>query len=377
MPPRKAEQIVQVLRQEILSGLRAPGAKMPTYDAIIEQFGVTRPTVARGLKALRNEGLVTADGTRGVFVAKTFPHHNRTFWVTGEQPGAPEWNSLLATVHELIQRGETGIPGEVIPLVGVDGRANNPAYQTLCETVQRGSAAGLLLMTSATTHLLPVLEAPGIPRVAISTPVPHASVVGLDVAGLIDRACARLVKKGRRIAVFSTHARHLEQAQASLLRRGLDSQQLLALHVAPVGCETIARLVFERDDRPDAVLVTDDSLVAPLLAGLTRARVRPRRDVYLLAHCNWPRPIGAAEGVEHIGFDARELLWAAKEAIDAQRAGQSPQSRVVPARFANELVYSKPLRSAASSSAPSAYLRPTHLDTKVSAKASPRLSSAA
>ena len=30
MPPRKAEQIVQVLRQEILSGLRAPGAKMPT-----------------------------------------------------------------------------------------------------------------------------------------------------------------------------------------------------------------------------------------------------------------------------------------------------------------------------------------------------------
>ena len=35
MPSRKADQIVQVLRSEILSGQRAPGAKLPTYDAFI------------------------------------------------------------------------------------------------------------------------------------------------------------------------------------------------------------------------------------------------------------------------------------------------------------------------------------------------------
>src|SRR5579862_4881452 len=135
MPPRKAEHIVQILRHEILSGQRAPGAKLPTYDAIVEQFGVTRPTVARGLKALRSEGLVTVDGTRGVFVASTFPHHSRYLWVTSDQPGAPGWSSCSATILELIARGETGIPGEVVALVGVDGRANNPAYQTLCEAV--------------------------------------------------------------------------------------------------------------------------------------------------------------------------------------------------------------------------------------------------
>jgi len=69
------------------------------------------------------------------------------------------------------------------------------------------------------------------------------------------------------------------------------------------------------------VFVTDDSLVAPLLAGLERARVRVRRDVHVLAHCTWPRPLGVAEGVEHIGFDAREVLAAAKESLDAQRGG--------------------------------------------------------
>jgi hypothetical protein len=346
MPPRKTEQIVQFLRNEILSGQRAPGAKLPTYDAFIQQFGVTRPTVARGVKALRSEGLVTVDGTRGVFVAKTFPHHNRYLWVTSEQPGSPGWTSFSATVLELIERGETGIPGEVIPLVGVDGRTNNPAYQTLCDAVEHGSAAGLLLMNSATMNLLPVLQTPGLPRVAISAPLPHAELLKVDVAALIERASARLLKKGRRVAVFSPDARNLERAQDSLLQRGVDKKLLSILHVAPVGCETITRLLFERADRPSAVFVTDDSLVPPLLAGLERAKVRPRRDVYVLAHCNWPRPIGAAEGIEHIGFDVRELLCMAKECIDSQRDGEESLGRVVPARFANEVLLSKSARRA-------------------------------
>jgi DNA-binding transcriptional ArsR family regulator len=337
MPPRKAEHIVQVLRQEILSGQRAPGAKLPTYDAIVEQFGVTRPTVARGLKALRSEGLVTADGTRGVFVATTFPHHNRYLWITSERPGSSDWSSVSATILELIERGETGVAGELVPLVGVDGRANNPAYQALCEAVAHGSAAGLILTGSPTTSLLPVLQAPGLPRVALGAPLPHAALLGLDVAAFVARAAVRLVARARRIAVFSPHAAHLALAEERLVARGADKKLLSMMHVAPVGCETLTRLLFERPDRPEAVFVTDDSLVAPLLAGLTRAKVRPRRDVHVLAHCQWPRPVGAAAGVEHLGFDAREILAMAKRALDAQRAGGAPAGALVPPRLASEL----------------------------------------
>ena len=341
MPSRKAEQIVQVLRQEILSGQRAPGSKLPTYDTLIEQFSVTRPTVARVLKALRGEGLITVEGTRGIFVAKSFPHHNRYLWVTSEQPGSIEWTSFLATILDLIQSKETGIAGEVIPLVGVDGRANNPAYQQLCEAVQHSSVAGLLIMNSATTYLLPALQAPGLPRVAIWAPLPNAALLSLDFNGLIERACARLMARGKRIAVMSPHAPNLERTQECLLKRGLDKDRLWALHTAPVGCERITELLFGREDRPDAVFVTDDNLVTPLLAGLKRAKVRLRRDVFVLAHCNWPRPIGVSEGVEHIGFDVREVLVKGKECIDAQRAGDKSPNRVVPPRFLSEVIYSK------------------------------------
>jgi len=332
MPLRKADHIAQVLRGEILSGQRGPGARLPTYDALVEQLGVTRPTVARALKGLRREGLLTVDGTRGVFVARTFPHNNRYLWVTSEQPDGPEWTSLLANMLDVIERRETGIAEEIIPLVGVDGRANNPAYQTLCEAVERRSVAGLLLMSSATIGLLPALEAPGLPRVAISAPLPGAALVTLDVWALIEIACARLLERGRRIAVFSPHAPYLERAQHILLGRGLDRPLLTTVHTAPVGCQKITELLFERPDRPDAVFVTNDSLVAPLLAGLARAKLQPRRDVHVIAHCNWPRPIGSGQGVEHIGLDVRELLRAAKECIDAQRAGEACPGRVIPPR---------------------------------------------
>src|SRR6201994_2408572 len=150
MPSRKAEQIALVLREEILSGERPPGTKLPTYDALMEQFQVTRPTVARVLDALREEGLVSEKGARGVFVAERFPHHHRYLWVTSEQPGSLEWTNFLATFLELIEKKETGLSGDVTALVGVDGRENNPAYQKLCEVIEQGSAAGLFLMSSST-----------------------------------------------------------------------------------------------------------------------------------------------------------------------------------------------------------------------------------
>lgn len=337
MPSRKAEKIVQVLRGEILSGQRAPGEKLPTYDALIEQFRVTRPTVSRVLQALRKEGLVKVIGTRGVFVATSFPHHTRYLWVTSEHPGSLEWTSFLATILDLIERGETGIEGEVIPLVAVDGRANNPRYQKLCDAVEHDSVAGLLLMNSATVYLLPALQTPGIPRVAIWAPLPHAGLLSLDFDAFLERACARLLEMGTHIAVISPHEPNLVRAQEHLLKRGLRKNKVWALHVGPVGCERVIELLFERSDRPDAIFITDDNLVEPFLAGLKRAKRRPGKDVYVLAHCNWPRPIGMKEGIEHLGFDVREILREAKECIDAQRAGQPSPQRTVPPRFAHEL----------------------------------------
>jgi DNA-binding LacI/PurR family transcriptional regulator len=173
---------------------------------------------------------------------------------------------------------------------------------------------------------------------------------------LIERACARLMEKGQRLAIMSPHEPNLKRAESLLLERGFPESKLWPLHVAVVGCERVTELLFDRADRPDAVLVTDDNLIEPLLRGLKRANVDPKRDVYVLGHCNFPRPIGLGQGVEHIGFDVREIFAAAKTVIDAQRAGEAVPTVTVHPRFADELIqplpapskpmHSKPLESA-------------------------------
>jgi hypothetical protein len=71
---------------------------------------------------------------------------------------------------------------------------------------------------------------------------------------------------------------------------------------------------------------------------LKLAGVTPGRDVYVLAHCNWPRPYGADAGIEHIGFDVREILSVAADCMRAQRAGETEPVRSVGARFREELL---------------------------------------
>jgi DNA-binding LacI/PurR family transcriptional regulator len=303
----------------------------------MELFEVTRPTVARVLTALRNQGLVTVQGTRGVFVSEDFPHRTRYYWVTSEYPGHIQWTTFMATFLDLIERGETGLPGEVIPLVGVDGRANNPEYQRLCQVIEEESAAGLFVMNSATTYLLPILQERGLPRAAIWAPLPHSGLVTLAFDELIHRACQSVIQGGQRVAILSPHEQNIESAMGCLDKLGVPKGNAEPILVTPVGCESVTKLLMQRDNRPDAVFITDDNLIEPLLAGLKAAGVRPKRDVYVLAHCNWPRAIGFSEGVDHIGFDVREILWAGKECMDAQKAGDPLPARCVPARFLSEL----------------------------------------
>lgn len=345
MPSRKAEQIVKILREEILAGKRAKGSRLPTYDALVEEFQVTRPTIARVVALLREEGLITDRGDRSLFVADRFPHHHRYLWVTSEEPGSRDWTGFLATLLSVIEHEETGIDGTVLPLTGVDGRANNPAYQLLCAVLEQGSAAGLLLMNSATVYLLPALQEPGMPRVAIWAPLPHAALLQLDFEGLIDRACRKLVEKGRRIAVVSPHADNLAATEQRLYTLGVPKERLWPLHVGPIGSEHVTELLFDRKERPDALFITDDNLVEPMLAGLKRAKVQPGQDVYVLAHCNWPRPYGLNAGIEHIGFDVREVLVTAKQLIDAQRAGEASATAKVTPRFLSELTLPMPERN--------------------------------
>lgn len=67
----RTQQIAEQLREEIRSGVRGPGALMPSEPELARQYGVGRQTARAALQILEREGLVIVRQRRGRIVRST------------------------------------------------------------------------------------------------------------------------------------------------------------------------------------------------------------------------------------------------------------------------------------------------------------------
>lgn len=68
-----AEEIAAVLRERIQRGELQPGDRLPTMDALAEEYDVNRQTARQALNLLKNEGLVEYKGGRAGTVVRERP----------------------------------------------------------------------------------------------------------------------------------------------------------------------------------------------------------------------------------------------------------------------------------------------------------------
>lgn len=68
MPGRSADSVAAILREQIKSGKRPLGSKLPSQADIAEQLDATEPTVQRAIQDLRREGLVSTARGKGMIV---------------------------------------------------------------------------------------------------------------------------------------------------------------------------------------------------------------------------------------------------------------------------------------------------------------------
>ncbi|WP_026360171.1 GntR family transcriptional regulator [Amycolatopsis nigrescens] len=61
-------QVAADLREKISAGTFAPGSRLPSERELVEEYGVSRPTIRDAVNVLRTEGVVVAEHGRGVFV---------------------------------------------------------------------------------------------------------------------------------------------------------------------------------------------------------------------------------------------------------------------------------------------------------------------
>ena len=89
----KHENISRELRGEIAAGKYAVKDQWPSESQLVARFGVSRPTVARALRDLQNEGLVERRAGSGTFVRQAEQRAGLRWGLVipqrGRDPGRP------------------------------------------------------------------------------------------------------------------------------------------------------------------------------------------------------------------------------------------------------------------------------------------------
>ncbi|TDD22262.1 GntR family transcriptional regulator [Nonomuraea diastatica] len=99
-------QIADQIRERIASGDLAPGSAVPSEVELVKTYEVTRQTVRRAIKLLKEEGAVYSEQGRGTFVGpKSAPQAPRQ---------VPVYQQIANEIIEQIKAGEY-VPNRLIP----------------------------------------------------------------------------------------------------------------------------------------------------------------------------------------------------------------------------------------------------------------------
>ncbi len=115
--PPKWAQVVAEIKRRIERGDYPPGSLLPSEHQLVEDFGVSRPTIVKSLSALRQDGWIDTQQGRGSFV------RGRPALADAERSRPAEDVLELPETElsgELVQAGVKVAPPHVTALLGLE-----------------------------------------------------------------------------------------------------------------------------------------------------------------------------------------------------------------------------------------------------------------
>jgi len=340
-PPDRRDRVVNTLRDRIVSGRLKPGHRLPTHKELEDYFEAGPPTIQDAMEMLREAGFIESVPRRGTFVAAHPPHLTR-FALTFPWPVKLEVSQFARALRNEADRLHS-VNRAFLVFHDIDGHEDVEEYQRLARHVNSGTLAGIVFGTNPTAFPsslegLPLLTHPGLPRVAVSTPSPDLAMpcVYVDQPRFLPRAFRALAEQGRRrLAILCLGNAIDGQPPFEAWRRlagghGLElkPQWVHAVQASNAwSAGPLTHLLFDArraENRPDALVITDDNLVPAATAGLKAARVKTPRHVQVIAHANFPHQTPSAVPIRRLGYDVRKLLAACVERLEQQRRGETP-----------------------------------------------------
>ncbi len=281
----KYRLISESLKEGLLSGEYAQGARLPSETELVRRFGVSRMTIVKAIKELQQAGLVVRRVGSGTYVTARAVESSRFFGLLIPELGQTE-------IFEPICQGMTGFPlaSRHSLLWGNSVGPDKPKEQIaeeLCQQYIDQRVAGVFFaplellpgMDEVNRRITAALDRAGIPVVLLDRcflRYPARSkydLVGIDNRRTAYGAVEHLVQAGaRRIAFLgmpfsaSTVDARIAGYREALLAHGQAREEDLVFRCDP-GDEQTVRQIMDRH-HPDAFLCGNDRTAANLMQTL-------------------------------------------------------------------------------------------------------------
>lgn len=293
------EEVARELRQEVLRNYR-PGDRLPPDTANAARYGVSVVTLRDAMRVLCREGLLKRRRGSGTYVRERPVVAGRVAIVCSDVRHLSGESAYWRLIVQHVQRRlkTAGFTPELH--IEVDGELD-------VETMLR-AGADLPLAGAVLVHVLTPdsdagkLVESGLPVVACTENLPCAFRASNDTAGMVREAVRYLVERGRRNLALVTK----EKPDSS--HPGIDDWMeesfvaALAQHNVPfvsdwvcgvshkagpgAAFDTMLRLWRARNERPDGLLITDDSIFPEVAMGIMELDVEVPGELIVISHAN-------------------------------------------------------------------------------------------
>lgn len=342
-----SQEIVRAIRKRIVAGEFPPGAQLPTWDVLGDEYDVARNTLVRVIAQLKQQRFIYSSSTRGMFVVDKPPHLHDYALLFHGHPGRDQWSLFWSVLTECAAELETLRDCRIHVKYGVRDEHDNEPRRRLLEELAADQYAGLIIVGQPERIAPEVLDMPDLPKVVILGKSEQVVLpqVDIDRESFVSKSIRWLKARGRkRVAVISACGHRVHDLLAAAVRaEGFEHHPQWSLTAPvehPAAVEPIVRLLLwgAQPQLPDALIVSNDNLASPALAAVLAMGKRVPQDLEILTHCNWPTRQGHVVPAARLGYDVRDVVRRSVEIIDAWRAGQE-FSRVVrtPALFEDEV----------------------------------------
>ena len=297
----KHETILSTLREAIVSGQYTEGERLPPEGELVEQFGASRPTIARAMRELQAAGLVERKVGSGTYVRRPAGGSRRLFGLLIPGLGETEiFEPICGQIAKEARRNNDGLLWGHFSRAGDGDNRHQQIRETFRHYVQE-NISGLFVSLdhppdedALSRTILSAAEDARIPMVLLDRDVaryPERSrhdLVGIDNRRAGHRVTAHLIGLGCKRVDFLINSHPGPNADIrvagyrdALLAAGIAPRDEWVHGGRPEDPEFAAELVRKRG--ADAIVCVNDATAARLMRSLDGLSIRVPRDVRIVS----------------------------------------------------------------------------------------------